>query len=500
MILTVSEMKSLEERVIADGISAETLMDQAGRRMARAVRQFFPQPAACVVFFGKGHNGGDALVAARHLGEAGWEVYLAAAYPEEKWSDLVKKKHQEAGRCQPHFPKDLAPRPGRPIIVLDGLLGTGSAGPLREPILRFTRTINSMRHAVDARVFAVDIPTGLDGDTGKPEADTVVADFTLTVGYAKTGLIADEAINHVGRLAVLPLPEFGATAEKKEGRGSAPRTAIPKELAPLLRRREFDSHKGAYGRIGIIAGSRGYAGAALIAASACVRAGAGLVTLYSAEDIYPVLATAAPHEVMVKPVDSYLEALEYGNDVLALGPGLGNRRAEEVLEVIRRWDRPMVVDADGLNHLAEKLDVLEACEGPRLLTPHPGEMARLDPESANRPRHETVASFTEAQPVTLLLKGARTVIGERGRPLSYNTTGNPGMASGGMGDALTGVCAALAGQGLGLYDAARVGSWVCGRAAELCLSHGGDSEESLCATRLVERLGAAFGELRSRCF
>jgi NAD(P)H-hydrate epimerase len=127
-------------------------------------------------------------------------------------------------------------------------------------------------------------------------------------------------------------------------------------------------------------------------------------------------------------------------------------------------------------------------------------MARLDPHSKTQARSQTVEAFTEAHPVTLLLKGARTVIGEKGRPLSYNTTGNPGMASGGMGDALTGVCAALAGQGLSLYDAARVGAWICGRAAELAISHGSDSEESLSATRLIAQLGAAFHDLRARCF
>ncbi len=197
-----------------------------------------------------------------------------------------------------------------------------------------------------------------------------------------------------------------------------------------------------------------------MAALACIHAGGGLVSLFSTGEIQPVLAASAPAEAMVKPVRSYLEALEAGCNVIAIGPGLGEEHRDEILEIIRVCKTPMIVDADGLNMLSKKLDILDAASGPRLLTPHPGEMARLDPQSKERPRGQTVESFTEAHPVTLLLKGARTVIGEKGRPLSYNTTGNPGMASGGMGDALTGVCAALAGQGLPLYDVARLGAWV----------------------------------------
>ena len=192
--------------------------------------------------------------------------------------------------------------------------------------------------------------------------------------------------------------------------------------------------------------------------------------------------------------------LDARHDVLAIGPGLGTGRAEEVLELIGRAPQPMIVDADALNILAAHPDALARCAGPRLLTPHPGEMARLDPASATRPRGETVADFTARFPATLLLKGARTLIGERGRALSYNTTGNPGMATGGMGDVLTGVCAALAGQGLALYDAARLGAWLCGRAAELAVFSGTESEESLSATHVIARLGEACKNLRAGCW
>ena len=156
-------------------------------------------------------------------------------------------------------------------------------------------------------------------------------------------------------------------------------------------------------------------------------------------------------------------------DALAIGPGLGTSRAAEVRQIVERATQPMVVDADALNILATNIHIIGRCAGPRLLTPHPGEMARLDPRASERSRRETVEAFTARWPHVLLLKGARTLIGQQGHPLSYNTTGSPGMATGGMGDVLTGVCAALAGQGLPLYDAARIGAWLCGRAAEIAV-------------------------------
>jgi NAD(P)H-hydrate epimerase len=198
---------------------------------------------------------------------------------------------------------------------------------------------------------------------------------------------------------------------------------------------------------------------------------------------------------MVHPVNSFREALDKNVDAIGIGPGLGKSRSEEILGVVKDALVPMVVDADALNILSTRLHVINSCRGPRLLTPHPGEMGRLY-STANRSRAEVVRAFTNEFPVTLLLKGSRTIVSEQHRPLAYNTTGSPGMATGGMGDVLTGVCAALAGQGLSLYDAARLGAWVCGRAAELAIFNGPKSEESLAAGDLFETLGTAFRQLR----
>jgi len=262
-----------------------------------------------------------------------------------------------------------------------------------------------------------------------------------------------------------------------------------------LPRRKFSAYKNQFGRIGIVAGSKGFVGAALMTASGALRAGAGLVEVFVPEEIYPIVASAAPVEAMVKPLRSYRKLLEEKIDIWGLGPGLGKSHAPEILDLIKCAEQPMVVDADGLNILADKIDILGHCRAPRLLTPHPGEMERLF-EVGKMSRAGAARDFCEQFPVTLLFKGSRTVVAERGRPLSFNTTGNPGMASGGMGDVLTGVCAGLLGQGLSLYDAARLGAWVCGRAAEMSIFNGHANEQSLLATDVLERLGDAFKEMQ----
>jgi NAD(P)H-hydrate epimerase len=506
MILTCEQMKALEERAFADGISAEALMDEAGTQMSLAVQQFFPKPGLCVAVFGKGHNGGDALVAARHLAEAGWETHLVPAFPISTWAALTRRKFDEAGRCHQHAPGGDAiwsrlQQPWQngsgPVVILDGLLGIGATGELREPIVGLCTQINTARHTANAQVFALDIPTGLNGDSGAADPNCITADFTLTVGAVKAGLLADPATEWVGRLAVLPLRELSA---RMNGNGARDAVADPATLAALLPRRRFDSHKGNYGRIAIVAGSAGMLGAAVMTSAACIHAGAGLVTLYVQPEIYPLVAPMVTPEVMVRSVDDYRELLEGNHDVFALGPGIGQERVVEVLDVIRRATQPMVVDADGLNILATDLGALFHAAGPRLLTPHPGEMARLMPDVIGHSRAQTVHHWLEQHPGTLLLKGARTLIGERRLPLVYNTTGNPGMGTGGMGDVLTGVLAALCGHGLKVYEAAQVGAWICGRAAELAVSHGGESHESLTARHVIERLGGAFRDLRMRVY
>ena len=377
-ILSCGEMKRLEEEAFAAGATPRELMEEAGLGIARAVRQFFPTPGVAAAYVGKGHNGGDALVACRRLAEMGWIIEIRQAFPTESLSELTGEL---LSRQRERVVEHVAPAPA-PFILLDGLLGIGAAGPLRDPIRQLTGEINALREHAGAVVFAIDIPTGLDGDTGEADADCVVADITVTTGFCKKGLVADGASNFVGRLAVLPLPELSKLAPD-----SGEETATPETLRGLLPRRKFESNKGNYGRVAILAGSRGFVGAALLASEGAVRAGAGLVTLYVAQDIYPIAAAAASKSVMVHPVTSFREALEGRHDAMGIGPGLGKTRNEEILGVVKDARVPTIVDADALNILATRLHVINSCAGPRLLTPHPGEMERLYPD-AGRSRAE----------------------------------------------------------------------------------------------------------------
>jgi NAD(P)H-hydrate epimerase len=476
-------MRAAEEAAFASGVEVEALMERAGAGIAAAVRKFFPRPGRAIVFVGKGHNGGDALVAAARLKEAGWEIDLRLVFPEGELADLTRKKFDQCGR------DDGNPAGGRHLVVLDGLLGLGAKHLLREPIRTAAQEVNRLRREEKAFVFAIDIPTGLDSDNGDHDPDCVVADCTVTIGHAKHGLVVDSSIDYVGRLEIVDLSELLIPpSSANDLMASAP------SLAAVLPRRKFNVHKNDFGRIGVVAGSQGFVGAALMTTEGALRGGAGLVELFVPKEIYPIVAAAAPAEAMVKPVRSYRELLEEKIDVWALGPGLGKGEAKDLLKVIERAPAPMVLDADGLNILSADVEILKRCAGPRLLTPHPGEMKRLF-DSGKMSRAGTAKNFAESFSVTVLYKGARTIVAEPGRPLSYNSTGNPGMATGGMGDVLTGVCAGLIGQGLSLYDAARVGAWVCGRAAEIAIFENGESEQSLLPRDVLKNLGAAFTEL-----
>lgn len=490
-------MKHLEEKAFSDGVPADVLMEEAGEQIASAVRQFFPNPGVCVAVFGKGNNGGDALVAARHLADSGWEVFLIPAFSDEEWSPTVRRKLADAAGCHRRTALALEHATGHPLVVLDGLLGIGADGPLRDPIDTLTRSINRLRQTAGAHVFALDLPTGLNGDTGKASADCIIADTTLTIGFAKQGLIADSATAFVGRLCVLPLRELSARVGREKGDATI---ATPADLSHLLPWRGFDTHKGETGRIAIVAGSSPYMGAAILSASGALRAGAGMVTLYVPNEILQPIAARLPLEVMLQPTFALPENLLKKHDAVAIGPGLGLEQRGDIARFVAECPLPLVVDADALNAIASNPDALLRAPAPRILTPHPGEMARIDPDSLNRSRTETVKAFTIRFPCTLLLKGSRTIVAQAGMPMSFNTTGTPGMAKGGNGDVLTGVIAALVGQRVSPYDAARLGAWLCGRASEIAISNGGETEETLSPSRSLDFLSAAFRDLRGRCF
>jgi len=485
--VTGAAMRSLEEAAFRRGVSAEALMNLAGEGIAARLIEQFPLPGSAVGYVGKGNNGGDALVALRHLRKAGWTISVRAAYPETEWGTLPRRKLRELA-VSPEQTLPGNPCSG-PLLLLDGLLGIGARGPLRDPIAAMAKEMEQLRQQRGAIIAAMDLPSGLDADTG--DGDAMTADLTLTVGVPKIGMSSENGILRSGRIVLVPLEDLPMPAD------SELRFFCPEAFPGLLKPRPHDFHKGNAGRVGILAGSPGMTGAAVLCASAALHAGAGLVTVHVEEDFPRHLVSAMPPEIMVRAsADPVSEAFEAKHDAIVIGPGTGNCSESYHAAVLARLaeeSRPLVLDADALNQIAKagKLDLLKSNH---IITPHPGEFARLAPDLAKEDRIAASRDFVERYPCTLLLKGARTLVAAPGEATRFNPTGHGGMASGGQGDTLAGVIGTLLGQGLSGPDAAAVAAWLCGRAAERCLADG-----PVCtATQTIAHLGGAMRDWRER--
>lgn len=485
-------MQAIESQAFAKGVEAGDLMEQAGLGIATAIRQFFPQPGTAILYLGKGNNAGDALVAGRHLADQGWTLWARLSslpthfkpLPLQHWKALADRVQ---GIEQPLTAEAL---PSGRVILLDGLLGIGANGPMQPGLSDLAQEMNQLRQVAHAHTIAMDIPSGLDGDSGQPEPDAVRADLTCTIAQVKAGLVADAAINHVGRLCLIPLPALQAS----DGDSGAT-LATPHALRHLLPRRAFDTHKGQAGRVSIVAGSPGFYGAAQLACLGALHAGAGMVTLWVKPAAYQIMASRLPPEVMVRRTTDYLEVLDHPHDALVIGPGLGRKEDAPIIHLINQATAPAIIDADALNALAS-LPEWPRQSGPRLLTPHPGEWARLAPDlsaSALSRRQQTEAFAARHPGTTVLLKGARTVIAHVGQTTWFNSTGHPGMATGGMGDVLSGVLGALVASGMTTHHAAVVGAWVCGRAAERAAST--PHENAVLPSTVAAHLGQALRDL-----
>ena len=517
-LVTSEEMRCIEETAFAAGTTAEVLMEEAGRGIADTVEMFFPAPGTFEAHYGKGHNGGDILVAASHLAERGWRIIERPAFPETSLAPLTAKclARLRSLECGGKLPFKSGGKPyALQTVIGDGLLGIGTRGAPRGEIARAIAAINTARNERRAWVIAADIPSGLDADTGIPAADCVTADCTATIGFAKKGLVADTATNHVGRIAPVPLIKGGrellapSILVHEGAESSLPPSQYLITSAPMPPL-PYDRHKGDAGRVSLVVGSMRYPGAARLAAAAAVRGGAGLVTLFVPPDLAPILAASCLPEAMIFPTNDIREVLHHPADAIAIGPGLGRDRNLHVSHIIAETSVPLVIDADALSQLRVKREELRdgVCSdssllsslfsllSPRIYTPHPGEMERLYPRNG-RTRREWARDFatTRLAPNDILvLKGARTIVATSDGTLFYNTTGNPGMATGGMGDVLTGVTAAFLAQKIPSLEAAKNAVYLCGRAAEIATTYT-ESPESLCASDVISYLGFAMREI-----
>lgn len=507
--VTVEAMRALDARVIASGISGYTLMERAGRgacrEMMRVLELRLPPSSrqAFTILAGKGNNGGDAYVVARCLAEAHQAVTVfAGCAPTELSGDALA----HAIRLPTSVPVQVVEqlpaaslRPGH--VVVDGLLGTGFKGPLRPPYERFLTQVN----ASGCPVVALDVPSGLDGDTGQVGSVAIEADWTLTMALPKQGLLTAAGLRHCGclRCVDLEIPESFLAAVPAAG----PEAIMLPDARALVRRRPREAHKGVFGHVLIVGGSGLYGGAPFLAAGGAARAGAGLVTVAIPAGCEPLCAVPASLIVRRLADDgggcfgtaslAALADLARTRDAMVFGPGLGDaREGRDVLAQAIRCGLPLVVDADGLRLLAAQPSLTLEARAAMVLTPHPGEMKGLlmgfgCHGALSSPRVEQARALASRSGALVVLKGLGTVVAAPDGRVALNTSGTAALATAGTGDVLAGIIGALLGQGLAGWDAARLGVFVHGLAAEMGL----EAERSMTADDLVERLRVAWSEI-----
>ena len=481
LVVTAREMRALDRLTIEKyGVPSLVLMERAGEGVAEAILDRFEKLArgGVLVVAGKGNNGGDGFVVARLLKKKRipCEVVLLARKEElsrDAASNLRAYLKAKGKLCEVASDSIglVAQRMKGKRLLVDAVLGTGIKDEVRGLYAEVIALINSS----GLPVVAVDIPSGLDADSGRPLGTSVKAEMTVTMGYPKLAQVTYPGLNYVGELVVADIGIDSRAVEEV-----APRTELLEEqdvrwLVPL---REPDTHKGTYGHLLVMAGSRGKTGAAILGCRAAMRVGAGLVTLAAPRSLNGIFASSMV-EVMTEPLsDNADEELEPLNDqswhrlldrksALLFGPGMGVKDSVRgaLRWLLRNLEVPWVIDADGLNALAGEVERLRSAKTPPVLTPHPGEMARLigsETSAVNRDRVGVARSFAREHRCYVVLKGSRTVIATMDGKVFINPTGNPGMASGGMGDVLAGMLGGFLAQGFAIEDALTLGVYLHG--------------------------------------
>lgn len=511
-VVTSEEMREVEAEAIESlSVPAIVLMENAARATADAIVECYPRVRRIAIACGRGNNGGDGLALLRDLATRGYEATAFVAGPLDRLS--VDATRQFVSCEQLGLSPRSVPEPAVDDEVnedydvwVDALLGTGLNRPVEGPVANWVDWLGKRRG--DVPLVSVDVPTGLDASAAMPPGPHVTADLTVALGFPKVANVLAPAADAGGRLWIgdlgvpLPEPPPGPDALYQSRR---------EDLVGCLRTRQRDAHKGTFGHVVVAGGSTGYSGAVVLAARAAVRGGAGLVTAAVPEHLVQVVDAGSiesmtlglPKEgkgwscVAVEPLlQTIVERASRG--ALALGPGLGLSDGARVLarQVVTRSAAPVVLDADGISAFAGDAKALLARDSDLVITPHPGELARLLGVSASavvESRWEHARQAARETGAVVVLKGRQTLIADPALGTWVNPTGNPGMASGGSGDVLTGVIAALLAQGLDPPSAARLGVYAHGLSGDLAAERWG--EISMAACDLVDELGAAFQTL-----
>jgi NAD(P)H-hydrate epimerase len=489
ILVNAAEMQEMDRRTIESfGLPGRVLMENAGRGATRFLLEQFPdlKNKRFGIVAGRGNNGGDGFVIARYLAQSDIpvDVYLLAECNTVKGDAAANLKLLDPLKVPvTEIPDEASFKAHQSEmedldIWFDAILGTG----LRSDVKGYFRNVINYINGLNKPIFAVDIPSGLNSDTGQPCGVCIRAEATATFAFAKIGHMVYPGADYTGRLKIV---DIGIPPYIAKNIGPRQFMLTADLIGSYLIHRPPDAHKGTAGHLLVVAGSTGKTGAAAMTSVSALRAGAGLVTLGIAESLNAILESQML-EAMTTPLpeiqtgilgESAFETIEKlmpGKKCLAIGPGMGQAVETKRLirKIIQTSDIPVVVDADGLNNLAGQVQILQGAKAPIILTPHPGEMARLlDANVAfvQQDRINCTREFAVNYKVHVVLKGARTVIAHPDGRVFINPTGNAGMASGGMGDVLTGIIAGCIVQGLSPASAAHVGTYLHGAAAD-CLA------------------------------
>ena len=513
-VVTAAQMASIEQASERAGVSTDTLMENAGLAVARAARKELGVVAGAhiVVLVGPGKNGADGLVAARHLRRWGAEIVccLVTRRPEtDPKLELARRYNVEVIT----HPEDamLQRLVRRSRLVIDAVLGTGRSRPLsglpRDAMLLLQQSRFSPNRPT---LMALDLPTGVNADTGEVDPACPRFDVTVALGYPKVGLLRFPGAERAGRLQVL---DIGVPPGLPEEQSVSMEMLTDGWVASHMPTRSLDSHKGTYGHALVVAGSRRYVGAAWLASQASVRTGAGLTTLASPECVYPIAAAKgaeAIHLPLPGDADGRIDASaakvigqserRFSAALVGCGMGWSKGTKQFLLNLLgetrsRLAGLPILIDADGINNLSSIEGWREQIKSPLVLTPHPGEMATITgltvPE-IQAERESVAREWSERWEATLVLKGAHTVIASPGEPVRIAPFANPGLATGGTGDVLSGVIVSLLAQGLPPYIASAAGVYLHAAAARNATNRIGQA--GLVASDLLDALPAAIAE------
>lgn len=520
-IVTAEEMRDIDVKTIRGfGLSGLILMERAGLSVASRVNELFGKKK-CIVIAGGGNNGGDGLVVARDLYNQGRDVKVFLCTPPESLQGDALAQYQAAlnfgvpVRPVQELLAGHAPVIGRHSLIVDAVFGTGLRRKVSGLLLEVIAFINKS----GLPVISVDIPSGISSDNGQVMGDAVRADCTVTFGLPKRGHLLYPGAEYTGKLFV---SDIGFPRQLLLAGKSDPELLEKKFVSGLMPLRSEYSHKGTYGHVLIVAGSKGKTGAALMAARACLRTGAGLVTIGVSESLEGIFQSVVREEMVLGLPDSssglisarayeaILGFLRNSADILAIGPGMGisGDTRKLVKKLVEHADCPIVIDADGINSLEHYKEVLSRAKKGVILTPHPGEMARLIyrgqhkgrktvldiRDDIERDRIAAAISFAGETGTVLVLKGVPTIIASPDGKAYINSTGNAGMATGGTGDVLTGMVSGFLGQNVSLSQAGVLGSYLHGLAGDIAAEEKG--QHSLVATDIIDALPAAFRSMK----